>query len=685
MRLCGFSARDRAKRLGLMPFAVAALCLAASVQGQIPVFVGVAAPATKSEPPTFSPETETKLAEFFKKVDEARRKALETRMRKQIEAVAKVTGLSADSRKALDAPAVQAIDESLKEWDAKSQQYFRRQWGQNADQLFQVLDQFMRQLPAFAKQAQFGEFTTPEETPVWKQNLEKTLNADQAAAWEKVRKEEHDALEKEIDQYLKPITENIRTSYSDTLLNQGTAVNTILKVSKETQEKLDKLAKSVADKMVDVWRAKAVKALFTLDEDDRRLAFKNGNFYVESDESDMAKEKDWWKDGLAKVLSAEDYKRLEAVREGRRAKQAGIMAHIVLSELDQKVAFTSAQRQQVQPIVDRLIREDPALVPKDDNMEGQNNRGLQPLLAAAGKATEAELKPILEPVQWKHWQEACDPKNNTNQRVYVSPAARQDPKAKEPVRDADPEDFERELSNFLYEKSLADQKRTLNALMLKAEDATRVAGLSAETTSRLETAARGATEKAMASWRDSVDQMVRSNLGTVEPAKIKQRLAGLGPYMFQQNVLAMNTPTIWEAAVKRELTEAQQKAWQVETDARSEARDKTISQAVLAEFDREVPLSEEQWSKFEPIISGIIKEYGPSINRMFSNAYNYPWYVQQYYAPIPFAGVPEKDFKAILSKEQIEHWTASNVGSNSANWWSNIKSNHENEMKQKKK
>ena len=437
--------------------------------------------------------------------------------------------------------------------------------------------------------------------------------------------------------------------------------------------------------MVEVWRAKAVKAVFAMDEDDRRVAFKNGNFYLESDESDLTHVRDLWKESLAKVLSAEDYKRLEAVRESRRAKQCGIMAHILVAELDQKVAFTSTQRQQVQPIVDRLIREDPALIPKDDNMEGQNNRGLQPLFAAAGKATEAELKPILEPIQWKHWQEACDPKNNMNQRVYVSPQARQDPKAKEPVRDADPEDFERELSDFLYEKSLAEQKRTLGELMLKVEDATRVAGLNAETTSHLETAARGAAEKGMATWRDSMDQMVRNNLGTVDPAKIKQRLAGLGSYMFQRNFLAMNTPAIWEAAVKRELTEAQQKAWQVETDARSEARDKTISQAVLAEFDRAVPLSEEQWSKFEPIISGIIKEYGPSISRMFSNAYTYPWYVQQYYAPIPFAGVPEKDFKAILSKEQIEHWTASNVGSNSANWWSNIKSNHENEMKQKKK
>ena len=239
MRLCGFSARERAKRPGLLPFAVAALCLATSARGQIQVFAGVAAPAKKSELPALPPEIETKLGEFFKKVDEARRKGLEMRMKKQIDAVAKVTDLSADSRKMLDAPAAQAIDESLKDWDAKFQQYFRRQWGQNPDQLLQVLDQLMAQVPMFTKRCQFGEFVTPEETPVWKQSLEKTLSADQAAAWGKVQKEEHDALEKEIDQFLKPMTENYRTSFSDNLLNQGTGVKTILKLPKETEEKLD--------------------------------------------------------------------------------------------------------------------------------------------------------------------------------------------------------------------------------------------------------------------------------------------------------------------------------------------------------------------------------------------------------------------------------------------------------------
>lgn len=319
-----------------------------------------------------------------------------------------------------------------------------------------------------------------------------------------------------------------------------------------------------------------------------------------------------------------------------------------------------------------------------ENKSEYGNLAPQTFFVAASKATEEETKPILDPVQWKHWQEICAPKN-----PEANPP-KTEVNANQPPQPAEPEDLERAISDFLQEKTVGGRKRLLAATILKAEDAARVAQLPADMADRLRTAARGDAEESLAAWKTQMDQFLRSNFVRDATAQnVKQRLASLDDYYFGDRFSpfsrrdAQDKESIWDKSVKNELTDQQRGAWQKEVDGRSAYREKAIASALMAEFDRKNPITPGQWEKLEPIIAGILKDYSPEIANNFSSSNDTPWYLQYYSMFMPFAGVPEKDFKAILTKEQWDRWTGSNECSNSANYWENIQQNHEQRVKAK--
>ena len=113
-------------------------------------FVFAQAPAEEGKDPakariTFSPEGEAKFAEFVKKVAEAKRNLWDLRMKKEIAAVAKVTGLDAAGMKALAAPAQQAAEFCIEGWSAKFDEYFRRAFSRQSEQIVETLEQIIRE------------------------------------------------------------------------------------------------------------------------------------------------------------------------------------------------------------------------------------------------------------------------------------------------------------------------------------------------------------------------------------------------------------------------------------------------------------------------------------------------------------------------------------------------------------
>jgi hypothetical protein len=288
------------------------------------------------------------------------------------------------------------------------------------------------------------------------------------------------------------------------------------------------------------------------------------------------------------------------------------------------------------------------------------------------------VKPILDDVQWEHWQEACAAANN--EANPWKPDA--DAGAKQP-QTAEPGDLESGLSDFLEEKTAGSRKRFLAPMLLKAEDAARVAGLAPDALDHLRIAARGAAEKSLEAWKSNFEQMVRAQIRDATAGNLKQRLRSINNYSFEDSYaeqMLRSTQPIWETAVNATLTPAQLAAWQKEVDARNAYRDKSITLAVLAEFDRKNPLTAAQWDKIEALLDKTMLDYGPDISRIFSS----PWYQQDYTMFLPFACAPEKDLKAILTPDQWEGWTGSEEFANSGNYSRNVQQIHAQRVKEAK-
>ncbi|MGB8356840.1 MAG: hypothetical protein WCD79_23285 [Chthoniobacteraceae bacterium] len=616
-----------------------------------------------------SPEVEAKFTKFLNKTRDAKAKVWAAQMKSRIEKIGKATGLTPEQAQALEAPAEQAADACMDGWVAKIRDVFQPTLNQQGEQAVQWLDQVIPQAGVYAKNDMFGDYARPADNTLWTDAMRRVLSPEQAATWEKVQAEEKRVREEKIVDFLKTPSERTRDQYEKMMLVKSAYIQRALSLPKERADQLDALAKTEAGKAIGNWEKHADKMLLSVDEDQFNQTIKSGNFYLGSDAKDAASEQEAWKAGVAKILSADESKQLEAFREAIKSKRVHMLGQIMLALLDEKIAFTASQRQQLQPVVERMVKDQQWASP--ENEAEFENLNPQMLYAAGSPVTEQELKPILDDIQWKHWQEVCTPK------VPEPEPPKTDGEISRTSNSTDEEQVEHEISDFLYEKTIGQRKKLIDASVLKAEDAARVAGLGAEVTGRLQTAARGAAEEALNTWKSFIDQIVRSQLQNTTADNVKQRLANIQSYYFQQG--GNNQPVknaFWEKAVSTELNAEQRAAWQKEVDARGQFRDQAVAGLIIGEFARKHMLTLEQTTKLEPMITSIVKDYSAEISSMFSSNNSTPWYLQYYMMFMPFAGISEKDLKDILTKEQWNSWSGSMECANSSQFWSNIKAMH---------
>jgi hypothetical protein len=626
---------------------------------------------------TFSPEVEAKLEKFWPKVKEAKLKLLKERMQKEIDDVAKVTGLNSDGIKALQTSSQPILDPCLEDWLGKIEETLRGALGRSPGMELRIMDQLLPDPDGYAADDAINGYVQPVDRPAWTEALKRTLTAEQAAAWQKVQTERHEAFEKEVGDYLRVVTAEASGLYASGILAMAADIKHSLGLSKERAAKLDLLARKAAGESAAAWGKRVEQSCLQMDEKLRRQLLKNRQIFLGFDSGDRPDQQKAWKDGLAALLSADELKRLDAAAEERRLRRMRGIGALMVAEFDDKAAFTSIQRQRLQPLVTRLVNEEFALFSENEN-ESMYSVAFSPraFLTLGAKANEREMKEILDPVQWRHWKEACgqkipdgDSENEPEEKTAGAEAR--------PQGVAEPEDLENAISDFLYEKTLKERDRILPVMVLKAEDAGRVAGLSADAVDRLETAARGASDKLLGDWKSSASQWVRSIVQDATPRNVRQRLRSIETYNLPRDLsVAPEKEAIWTAATKAELTSAQMAAWTKAADERGAYLHRAIALAAMEEFDRRIPLTHEQWEKLEPMIVAMVNEYAPEISAMFGYGNASRWYMQSYSLFIPFAAVPEKDMKPILEKEQWDQWAGNPEFANSKMWWGNIQQNH---------
>lgn len=630
--------------------------------------------------PALPPESEAKLTDFLKKAREATRARWEPDTTAHLERIARVTGLDAGRANALEAPARAAMDRSLEEWAAKVGKYWR-EWAEQMDAVRQdVLDQTLAQIAAGTPGDWFGDYTRPFEQPQWSEALRAALSAEQAAAWEKSEQERRQIVEKELGGTFLVTVERWKTQLRTSYGKKGAAIVSTLKLPPERAQKFDTLAESIAEASADKWRARARRMLLAMEDEQRSATLKRGNFSFHQDEQEAKNVEADWEAGVAKLLSADETVRLRNTQSEYQERRNLALAQIVVAQFDEQVAFTAGQRGPILAIATRLVRATPTLVPASE--EGFFQIGTQNLLGLGRTVKSEELEPILDAAQRARWAEASASRSSSRAlRVVQAPAAVASP-AKAPP---EPEDLEHAISDHLHAQTAAERKRLLAAHLLKAEDAARVAKLEESVVARLKTAARGSAEEELALWKASTDQSVRGQLRDVTLEGLKQRLARMDRFgIVRRTSSNAELGGIWDTAVKSELTPDQHALWQKELNARAAYRDQAITALIMAEFDRRVALTGEQYGKLTTSVAAMLKKYAPDIASMFSYSSGYAWYLASHSMFLPIAAVPEAELKALLTKEQWERWTGSPEFGNMTNYWENIQRIHGNRVREKK-
>ncbi len=643
-------------------------------------------PAVAAEPKpkvALSPANEARLAELLKKGPVAKRKAWQTRMKLEIERVTKATGLGADGAKALEGIATECVESCLGSWTAMVEEgwrtFFNEQSG--AEEEGSVV---MESTEEAASVDWYGEYDRPYEAPKWEEGLRKTLSGEQFAGWKKLENERVAAVMKESAPVIKFAVARASDSQRRALLAKVAAMKRTLTLSKEREATLEALARTAVDAVTEELRKRAERMLASMDEEQRKKMLNPQEFYLGLEPNDLKRLETTWKEGVARVLTAEEVARLEASREDAQVRRAAAIGRIFLAQMDEKVAFTAQQRERLEPIARRLVKDQKQLFP--DVGQGDYYRvDPQHFLAAGARASKDEMLAILDARQWKNWQEICDGKSSPTGRVRVAIGGRNATPAPTPkpgTGSPEPEALEHAFSDYFQKQSTAERQRLLAFHILQAEDAGRVAGLAPEALARLETAARGRTEEALARWKTTNESSVRSQLSGVTVENVQQRLASMEGYSTRTIGGKEKLDPVWERSVKTELTEEGRAAWERELAARSAYRHEAIAAFLLAEFDRKVPLSTEQWGRLETLIAGVVKDYTPDIEMMFSSTSQ--WYLQSYTMFLPFAAVPEKELQAILTKEKAEQWAKSNEMSNVSSYWENVQRYHSQRLGTKK-
>ncbi len=514
----------------------------------------------------------------------------------------------------------------------------------------------------------------PAEDAGWRRAVAEILKPEELAKWERRLAEEKAKFDKEIPNLLKGAIDQMSVQWKASADLEADSVILALGLPEERAKSLEPAKQSALERVEKAYIRTAKTQLDQVDPAYREQILKQGRFYVQIQESDLPQNDPLFKTALQNLLTPEENQRLAAAKEERKARRERALGHLMISELDKKTAFTATQREKLLPIAERLMNTAGELSPASRYNNGFD-MGLERFFSAGLSATDQELKVILDPVQLARWRETCKAgtaAGDRQRRIAFQPLV--SAPSKEPQRSPEPEEVEIQLSDHLVKKADAERKRLLEIMMLEAEDATRVAALPSAISARLGTAARGAVERTLGTWKSNTERSLRSTTQGATPANIKQRLAGMEGYYYERNDNStVTSQTMWKKTVAAALDEAQRKAWEKEIDTRKDYRWNAIAAAVLAEFDRRIGLTPVQCTQLEPMLTKVIKEYMDDIEGYFSSAS--PWYLQPYSVLLPVAGLPEKGMKALLSKKQWERWSGEDLAS-AMNYWENIEQNH---------
>ena len=533
-------------------------------------------------------------------------------------------------------------------------------------------------------------YTPPEEQPAWTEAVQRTLTPVQLGFWQASSAQEKKD-DQEIAKYVETQVDHTREDFAATMKNRLDELQTALELPPDRAGKIEALGRLTVEQALKVYRAYVVHSVHSMNADTRRRILAAGRINFGPQGNDTPGRQEVWKVGLDTLLTDSDRQRLGAVQGEREARRASALGQMLLVIMDEKTALTAPERDRLLGPAEEAVKSVTALFPASD-IQNYYQFSREEFIEAAAHVPEETARAILDPAQWQHWQQACKDsaegrdtppgRRGGRRRPDSDPAEKKEPPLAE---NAEPEEIERYLSDAFDEKAAEERQRELAVLLLKTEDAARVAALEEPATARLRTAARGTVEESLVAWKANLAQNVRSQMESGDLENIRNLLANIPSLQFGVNEPMPGAPenrSIWDKTVDRELTAPQRARWQLEVAARAAYKEQATAALILAEFDRRYQLSGARWEKLQPPLEAVLRDYSLDIRRIFGySPGNTPWYFQSYTMFLPLLGLPGDELKTLLGKDRWEHWNASVEHNNGVNYWQNIRQYHDARLK----
>ncbi|MEI6534745.1 MAG: hypothetical protein WCN98_05345, partial [Verrucomicrobiaceae bacterium] len=603
------------------------------------------------------------LAELVKRGAELKSAARLEEMNKVISEIVDVTKIEDDVKKKLEEEAKAAVNRSLGLWkekfDARLRPFLRNDVKESLDMLAQWPAEMLM------KSGFVPESGKPNDQEEWKIALKKILTPEQLHMIDKIEGDRDEAKEKEIQDYLKPLLEEMRKGQQLALRTEADDVKSVLGLTGERAAKVDQIAADAVTRKTGEIEKRWVDDLRVMSDEFRtQFTMGRGKTPMMQEAEDESPEYDDISKSLREILSEDEQKRWEVASKARQARQDKALAMMFISHMDSKVLFTAVQREKLEPLAIKVM-----------STVTKNERNNIPINASyASKFNMEELKLVIDEKQLQHWKEA----SSFQQRQGMEDNG--DTIENENAAGGVEEGEDAIMSAFFSRRDKLQRSRVAKSMIMKLEDIQRVAKPSEESVKRLEIASRGAAEHALDFWRPNFENWVRSSMQNVTAKTLKQRLAALSTNInFGEQGAGMSEQLIWRNAVADVLTASQKELWMNEMNGRKAYHDRASILMILAELDRRYHLSIDQFQKLEPLLTDVVAEYSRDFSRMFSGGGgDMPRYMIVF-----LAGVPEEKSKAILSPTQFDQWKKTD-NAQLANWWENIKNMHDSRNRMRK-
>ncbi|MBK8093200.1 MAG: hypothetical protein IPK32_14740 [Verrucomicrobiaceae bacterium] len=477
----------------------------------------------------------------------------------------------------------------------------------------------------------------------WKQIAAALIGADRVTKWAAALEKQKAKDEEQIIDSLKPSEQQTRTQMEELMDREVDGLATALDMDTARRTQLQALAKKAVDASIDAawknWRRNMSKWSAI----QRRIRRQNTYLGVVTD--DQPQKQPVWLEGLKNIVTAEEQQRVKDEATNRKARMGVALARITLIEMDRYMALDATQRSSLEklilPHMQDILREE---------SEQYWSYSTTQLFQAAAKVDTKTLTTLLDEWQRTRWEKLRanppDANNNSSNSGQVPTISDEDPAASP---EAEPLDVEVETSRHLYKYSNAERQRRLDLMLARVEDARRTLTLPAEKTARLRTAAKGAVEADMREWRVSVESWVRSAVQRATPENVRQTLASMERSSFGgRQTGGPEKQEIWQRTLSSLLSESERTHWTRVQTEREAARLTALASMTTQELDRRRRLSATQHEKVTQLVTAVLKDYLPDIERYMSHS----WYLQYYYSLLPLAGVKDADLKAILTERQ---------------------------------